>query len=133
MSADDEFIEIYNYGSEAADLTGWSIKKKTSSGSESSLVAASRLNGKVVPVGKYFLLAHDGGYAGAVAADVVWPTSYSLAYTNNSILIYNALGAVIDQVSWTDIPKDKSYARSGLDISAGFGVADAPSPQNSQE
>ncbi len=132
-SVDDEFIEIYNYGTDPADLTGWTIKKKTSSGAEPSpLVVASRLEGKVIPAGKYFLLAHDGGYAGAVAADVLWPSSYSLAYTNNSITIYNASGAVIDQVSWVEIPKDKSYARSSMDISAGFGVSESPNPQNSQ-
>ncbi len=131
-SADYEFIEIYNYGSEAVDLTGWYIKKKSSSGAESSLVAASRLSGKSVSAGKHFLLAHDGGYTGTVAADVLWPASYSLAYTNNTITIYNVSGAVIDAVSWTEIPKDKAYARSSLDISAGFAVTDAPGPQNSQ-
>lgn len=131
-SADDEFIEIYNYGSEAADLTGWTIKKKTSSGAESSLVSASRLNGKVVPPGKYLLLNHEGGYTGATVGDVTWPSSYSLAYTNNSITIYSASGGVVDQVTWIDIPKDKSYSRSSLDVSAGFGVTDSPSPTNSQ-
>lgn len=131
-SADDEFIEIYNYGSQAVDLTGWTIKKKSSSGAESSLVVASRLGGKTILPGKYFLLAHEGGYTGAVVADVTWPTSYSLAYTNNSITMYNASGATADQVIWTEIPKDKSYMRSGLDISAGFGVSESPSPQNSQ-
>lgn len=132
ISSDYEFLEIYNYGNEAVDLTGWTIKKKSSTGSESSLVATSRLNGKTIPAGKYFLLAHDGGYTGSVAADVVWPASYSLAYTNNSITIYNASGAIIDQVSWAEIPKDKSYSRTNLDISAGFAVTDSPSPTNSQ-
>lgn len=132
-SVGDEFIEIYNYGSEPADLTGWTIKKKTSSGAESALVATSRLEGKIIPAGKYFLLAHEGGYAGAAAADVLWPSSYSLAYTNNSITIYNGSGAVIDAVSWAEIPKDKSYLRQALDISAGFTVSDTPGPQNSQE
>ena len=131
-SSDYEFLEIYNYGSEAVDLTGWTIKKKSSSGAESSLVATSRLTGKTIPVGKYLLLAHDGGYTEAVTADVLWPASYSLAYTNNSILIYSASGTLIDQVSWSEIPKDKSYSRTSLDISSGFAVTDTPSPQNLQ-
>lgn len=132
-SANDEFIEIYSYGSEAADLTGWTIKKKSSSGAESSLLAASRLEGKVVPPGKYLLLAHDGGYAGAAPADVLWPSSYSLAYTNNSITIYNASGGVVDQVSWAEIPKDKSYARTSLDFGASFSLLDTPTPTNSSQ
>jgi len=133
VSIDDEFIEIYNYGVEAADLTGWTIKKKTSGGNESPLVATSRLSGKVVQPGKYLLLAHEGGYTGAVVPDVWWPKSYTLAHdTNNSITIYSALGGVVDQVTWAGIPKDKSYVRSSLDIGAGFGVVDTPSPQNGQ-
>lgn len=131
LAADDEFIEIYNSGSEAVDLTGWSIKKKSSTGSESTLVAMSRLEGKSILAGKYFLLAHEEGYTGAVSPNIWWPKSYTLAYTNNSILMYDASGAVIDQVAWTDIPKDKSYARTSLDISAGFGVTESPSPTNS--
>ena len=132
VSNGDEFIEIYNYGNEPVDLTGWTIKKKSSGGNESSLVVASRLSGKVVQPGKYLLLAHEGGYTGVVSPDVLWPGSYSLAYTNNSITIYNASGGVADQVAWTEIPKDKSYMRQSMDISAGFAVSDTPSPQNGQ-
>jgi len=36
------FIEIYNFGS-SQDLTNWTIKRRTASGSEYSLVSASRL------------------------------------------------------------------------------------------
>lgn len=132
VSADDEFVEIYNYGSQAVNLTGWTIKKKSSSGNESSLVAASRLEGRVVQPGKYLLLTREGGYAGVVAGDVTWPASYALAYTNNTVTIYNASGGVVDQVTWAEIPKDKSYSRTSLDIEAGFGVVDTPSPTNSQ-
>ena len=131
VSSGDEFVELYNYGSSSVDLTGWTIKKKTSSGAESALLVASRLEGKVIPAGKYLLLAHDGGYAGSVAADVLWPASYSLAYTNNAVTIYDASGVLVEEVNWVEIPKDKSYARSSMDISAGFGVADSPSPQSS--
>ena len=132
-SSDYEFIEIYNPGSAAIDLTGWTMKKKTSSGSESTLVVASRLEGKSILPGKYLLLAHEEGYTGSVSADIWWPKSYTLAYTNNSVLIYNASGSLVDQVSWPDIPKDKSYERSSLTEDSGFSVQATPNPQNSQE
>ena len=131
-SSDYEFIEIYNAGGEAVDLTGWTIKKKNSNGVESNFFAVKWLDGKIVQRGKYFLLANIEGYTGAVAPDVQWPKSSTLAYTNNSITIHSASGGVIDQASWTEIPKDKSYSRTSLDISAGFAVTESPSPQNSQ-
>jgi len=132
VSAGDEFIEIYNYGSESVDLTGWSVKKKSSSGSESSLVAASRLEGKVIPAGKYFLLAHEEGYGGGVSPDVWWPKSYSLAYTNNAVVIYSSDGVLVEEVGWTEIPKDSSYERNGLEENSGFSVINNTNPQNSE-
>lgn len=132
-SSDYEFIEIYNSGSAAIDLTGWTMKKKTSSGSESTLVVASRLEGKSILPGKYLLLAHEEGYTGSVSPDIWWPKSYTLAYTNNSVLTYNASGSLVNQISWADIPKDKSYERNSLTENSGFSVQATPNPQNSQE
>lgn len=130
-SADDEFIEIYNYGVEAMDLTGWSIKKKSASGSEQTLVSAERLKGKIILPGKYFLMASEK-YQGKVLPEVTWAKSYALAYENNSLEVLNPKGEVIDKVQWIKIPKDKSYARVSLDIAAGFEVVDNPSPTNSE-
>ncbi len=126
-----EFIELYNPGTETLVLTGWSMKKKSSTGTESSLVAASRLEGKAIPAGKYFLLAHDGGYDGGMGADVLWPASYSLAYTNNSVVLIKPDGTRVEEVTWTEIPAGKSFARVSWDSNQ-FTVADIPTPQNSQ-
>lgn len=130
-SAGYEFIEIYNYGSGLLDLTGWAIKKKSSSGSESSLISASRLQGKTVAPGKYMLLAHEEEYTGPVSADVLWPKSYTLAYTNNAVVVYDSSGQVADQASWAEIPKDRSYERTTLTKETGFSLQTTPSPKNS--
>ncbi|MDE2001851.1 MAG: lamin tail domain-containing protein [Patescibacteria group bacterium] len=125
-----QFVELYNPGTAAVDLTGWSMKKKSSTGTESSLVSATRLQDKKIPPGGYFLIAKDGGYTSAVAPDVVWPASYSLAYTNNAVTIYDPNGTAIDAVSWTEIPADQSYSRVSWSGSA-FTLS-APTPQNSK-
>ena len=133
ISSNDEFIELYNAGSAPVDLSGWSIKKKTSTGSEGSLLSAgwpTGFQGKSIQPGKYFLLVNQGGYAGSVGKDGDWATSNNLAYTSNSIAIYDASGTMVDGVSWSEIPKNKSYARiswSGSD----FSVLDTPTPKNS--
>ena len=124
-----EFIELYNPATENIDLTGWTIKKKSSTGSESTLVASARLNGKIIPSHKYLLLANSGGYTGGVSADIVWPSSYAFAQVNNAVIIYNKSGEAVGNIFWKEIPEGKSYARIPLDGS-NFTVGD-PTPQNS--
>ncbi|TSC82770.1 MAG: Uncharacterized protein G01um101420_128 [Parcubacteria group bacterium Gr01-1014_20] len=131
-STDDEFVEIYNPNETSVDLTGWSVKKKSASGTESVLISSKRFQGKIIPSRKYFLMVSEE-YRGKVTPDIFWPKSYELAYENNSLITLNANGEVVDEVRWTKISKNKSYARVSLDISAEFGLVDVPSPQNSQE
>ena len=126
----DSYIELYNPGTAPINLTGWSIKKKSSTGSESILVSASRLSGKIIPAGKYFLLANQTGYTGTTSPDVVWPSSYQLAYKNNAVTIYNKSGHAQDTAAWSDIPEGKSLVRVSSGSSQ-FVVLDAPAPKNS--
>lgn len=121
-----EFIELYNPSVTTTDLTGWSVKKKSSTGNVSTLVTASRLTGRTIPPGKYFLLAHSG-YNGAVAADVLWPSSYTLASANNTIMLYNSTGELVDSIEWAEIPDGKSFVRP---ISGGPFSISNPDPHN---
>ncbi len=108
-AANWDFVELHNAGTSAVNLTGWSVKKKSSTGNESALVTSSRFEGKTISAGGYLLLAHPD-YTGVPAADVVWPKSYVLAYTNNAVVLYGANGVKADEISWTEIPKGQSYA-----------------------
>ena len=128
--ADYEFIELFNPTANSIDLTGWSIKKKSSTGSESTLVSVSRFEGKIIPSNKYFLLANEGGYNGQVSADVPWPKSYSLAYTNNAVVIYNSNNELVEEVNWTEISKDQSIERESFSGNK-FKTQPNPNPQNS--
>ena len=128
-NSDYEFIELYNAGSQTADMTGWAIKKKSSGGKESTLVVSSRFKGVIVPAGGYLLLANGSGYTGAVSADLLWPSSYTLAYVNNGITLYNQNGEVADAINWSEIPAGKSFSRVSWD--GGDFVVGDPTPQNS--
>lgn len=130
-ASSNEFIELYNAGGTSVTLTGWSVKKRTSTGSESTLVAASRLEGKSIAPGGYLLLGNDTGYAGATPLDVRWPTSYTLAYAQNAVRVLDASGMVLDEAAWMEVPAGKSYARVSWDTAL-FVVQEIPTPQGSQ-
>ncbi len=127
--SDFEFVELYNPSDASILLTGLSLKKRSSSGTESTLVSESRLNGKMLPAHSYLLLANEKGYVGSVDADAVWPSSYSLSGNNNGIVIYGMQHTVIDSISWDSIPDDSSIIRdrweSGL-----FHLTSSPTPQH---
>ncbi|MBI5732513.1 lamin tail domain-containing protein [Candidatus Jorgensenbacteria bacterium] len=127
-----EFIELYNPNTVSIDLSGWSIKKRSSVGSESSFVATDRLRGKMIQPKRRFLLVNAGGYNGNVTPDVKWAISNTLAYTNNSVILYNAAGIKVEEISWNEIPKGQSYERVSWDSNQ-FVVQSSPTPQNSEK
>lgn len=119
-NSDDEFIELFNPNSVAVSLTGYSIKKRSSTGSESALVSISRLDGKTIPANKHFLIVHEGAYQGGAASDATWPASYDLAYKNNAVILYDPNGNRIFEVTWAELQK-------------GMSSTGTPSPQNSSQ
>lgn len=126
----NEFVEIYNPTSAQISLSGWVIKKKSSTGKETTLVSTARLEGKIIPSRGYFLLANEEGYSGMATPDVFWPQSYTLAYTNNSVLIYNTNGSLADEINWSEIPKGQSFERVSWENNQ-FTVQPSPNPKNS--
>jgi len=96
---ENRFIELYNPSSASVDLTGWSIKRKSSSGTEYSLLAASRLEGKSIPANGYFLTANEESYAGTISPDVSWAKSNIIA-KDNTVILYNSSQDVVDRVGF---------------------------------
>ena len=126
LGSSDEFIEIYNPTNEDIELTDWSIKKRSSSGNESSLVSSSRFQGLVIKSKSYLLLGNENGYKGSVVLDGSWASSNTIAYSNNGLVVYNSLDTKVFEVSWEEIPKNNSYEN----INGVWSVKETPDPQN---
>jgi Lamin Tail Domain len=96
QSATDEFVEIFNAGDTAADLTGWKLRKKAQSESSDPLNLVSSMSGVLAPK-KYLLVAHQN-YQGATQEDVTYSTN-SVA-ENNTVILENSEGVVVDKVGF---------------------------------
>jgi len=107
-SQKDDFVELYNPNSAAANLTGWYLQRKTSGAQDfSSYVPHELFVGKTIGAQDYFLIANASS-SFATSADVV--TTYPLT-ENNTLVLKNSQQEIIDQVSTDNPSLGKSYGR----------------------
>ena len=131
-NSDYEFIEFYNPGKVPVDLTGWELRKRTSSGNESNLVDNGKFAG-IIPAQRFFLIASPA-YNDSPAPDLVYSASSArIAYKKNSVVLYNGdyrTAVVVDEVYWDEIPKDSSFERLSWGDDQ-FIIQISPNPQGS--
>ncbi len=92
----NDFVKLYNPTSAAVDMSGWKLRKKSSTGADYSL--RDFPNGTVIAPHTYFTWANStNGFAASIGADA--SSTASLA-ADNSVAIMDAGGAVVDAVAW---------------------------------
>lgn len=94
--AKNEFVELYNPNDQVVNLEGYSLKKKTASGSESNLVSSKKFLG-TIPAKGFFLISSPEFQE--IKADLIYSSTASLS-ANNSLLLYNQNKEVIDKIGW---------------------------------
>lgn len=140
----NEFIELYNPTASSINLSGYKLKKKTKSRTESYLISSSSFTGNIPSQG-YFLISPPD-YKDTIAADLTYSgTSYSIA-DDNTILLYDAGDQLIDKTGYgsaTDFETqaainpviNKSIERKNFqdtdNNNVDFDLLDMPTPHNS--
>ncbi len=125
---DFEFVELYNDSDVSVPLDGWSMKKRSSTGNESSFVAKSRFAGKTIAAHAHFLIGNEKGYTGSPVADMTWPGSYTLAQSKNALILFDGNGIHLDECTWEDVPQGSSVERTSGDVGASI-FRQTPSPE----
>ena len=149
-----DFVELFNAGTSATDIGGWSVQYTSSSGTGWNNKTDIPAN-TVLAAGQYFLIQQGGGSTGAPlpAADLLG--NILMSGSNGKVILVNnstaqtgacpATSAVVDRVGYGSancpaptgalsnstaaIRKDNGCINTGVN-SADFNVA-APNPRNS--
>ncbi len=95
-AAGDDFVKIYNPTPSAVDISGWKLRKKSSTGTDSSLREFSK-GSEVLPNGYFTWASSANGFAASIGADA---SSTETLATNNSIALLDTNGTQVDAVAW---------------------------------
>lgn len=113
--AKNEFIELYNPNNQNVNLEGYILKKKTLSGTESTLISAKSFIG-IIGAQSYFLVS-SSEFKDNIRADLSYSSTASLS-KDNTIILYNNKKEVSDKL--------------GYGSSSDYFVAPAPTLKNNQ-
>ena len=97
-AASNEFVELVNAGSSAADIGGFKVAYRASAGA-SDISLATIPSGTSIPAGGFYLLA-GSGYLGSHAPDETFSTS--LSSTGGGIAVRDSGGVILDSVGYGD-------------------------------
>jgi hypothetical protein len=95
-SSANDFVKLYNPTAAALDMSGWKLRKKSSSGTDASVKVFGP--GSMIGPGAYFTWANSSnGFALSIGADV---SSTETLAADNSVALMDASGTIIDEVAW---------------------------------
>jgi hypothetical protein len=95
-SSANDMVKLFNPTARLVDVSGWKLRKKSSSGTDYSLRVFP--DGNTIAAGGSFMWANAGdGFGDAMHADV---TSTATLAADNSVALLDASGTVVDAVAW---------------------------------
>jgi hypothetical protein len=124
----NDFIELYNNGAAAQDLTGWSVQYASAAGITWQV---TNLSGTIEP-GSYYLVQEAKGNGGTTALPTPDATgTIAISATSGKIILCNTSVAQSGSNPATNYPAGPVIDKVGFGATAsGFETAAAPAPSN---
>ena len=97
-AASNEFVELYNGGSSAVDLSGYKLVYRSSAGT-SDVTLGTIPSGTTLAAGGFYLFG-GSAYAGSATPDQSFSTS--LAATGGGVALRDAAGTIVDSMGYGD-------------------------------
>jgi hypothetical protein len=95
-SSTNDFVKLFNPTGNVLDISGWSLRKKSSTGTDQSIRQFPNASG-VLP-GAYFVWANSAGdFSASINADASSTATLAAA---NSVALVNASGTIVDALAW---------------------------------
>jgi hypothetical protein len=94
--ATNEFVEIYNAGTSAVDVSGYKVVYRSAAGTSDTTLATLPTDTSLA-AGAFYLLG-GSGYAGAAAADQSFGTA--IAAGGGSVGVRTSTGTLVDAVAY---------------------------------
>jgi hypothetical protein len=95
-STTNDFVKLFNPTASSIDVSGWKLRKKSSTGSDQSLRELP--TGSAIASGGYFFWVNSaGGFSETIGANV---SSTATLAADNSVALLDASGTLIDAVAW---------------------------------
>ncbi|OIO50798.1 MAG: hypothetical protein COZ64_00665 [Candidatus Brennerbacteria bacterium CG_4_8_14_3_um_filter_43_14] len=113
QSTRHEFVELYNPNEYAVDLSGWELRKKTETGTDSVLVSSKKFAGIIARNG-YFLISNPE-YSQTIGADEVWSSDGYGVSKNNTVYMVNPDGGIADLVGFGEAQNYESASAQNPD------------------
>ena len=107
VTADDEFIEIYNPTDTAVDLEILPLKLHIRNSTGTDQNRTLTFINKIIPAHGYFLIGPTSGYSGTSTLDATYSTSSNKLVPNGGVYISKSTTAetdVLDKVGWGTQP-----------------------------
>jgi hypothetical protein len=95
-TTDDDFVKIYNPTPGTVDMSGWKLRKKSSTGTDSSLREFPK-GSTITPAGYFTWASSANGFAQSTHADA---SSTGTLAANNSVALFDGNGTQVDAVAW---------------------------------